>query len=32
VEVTLSKTLRDGNWGNSDLDGVAATGAIAYRF
>lgn len=32
VEATLSHTLRHGNWGNSDLDGAAATAAIAYRW
>jgi hypothetical protein len=32
VEATLSATMRNGNWGNRDLDGVAATAAIAYRW
>jgi hypothetical protein len=32
VEATLSATMRDGNWGNRDLNGVAATAAVAYRF
>jgi hypothetical protein len=32
AEATLSKTLRHGNFGNSDLDGIAATAAIAYRW
>jgi hypothetical protein len=32
VEATLSRTLRHGNFGNSDLDGIAAIAAIAYRW
>ena len=32
VEATLSATVHDGNWGNRDLDGVAATAAVAYRW